>query len=249
MVPLYAALLVCAALALLLVVRYDMYEREPWFMVAIAAGLGYAVMWACGLIEPVTAGLWPFPGGPGADAWNAAVAATHEELARLAIVAGLAVFVPRQFNDPMDGIIYGSIVGLGMAVEESVFHLGIGGAPAGPFLPPSEPVRLAGHLVMGGITGFAVGMARMRMRRTAFALVACLSVSMGIHFAWDVIAFAAGRAGRMAAWQTAAAVILMLGGMAFYGMLVTVGSDWSRRVFAPHSPARLWGWPITLLRR
>jgi RsiW-degrading membrane proteinase PrsW (M82 family) len=229
-----------------LVIRYDMYEREPWFMALLAAGLGYAAMSACGLVEPLTMELWP--GDPVPEAYLALVAATHEELARLAVVAALALLVPRQLNDPMDGIIYGSIVGVGMAVEESLFYLGLGGPPPGPLLPATEPVRLMGHLVLGGITGFGVGMARMRMPRAAMVLAGCLLVSTGIHTAWDWIAFAAGRCGRMALWQTAAAIALMLCGMIFYGMLVTVGSEWSRRIFAPQQPAKLWGWPFTVLR-
>jgi RsiW-degrading membrane proteinase PrsW (M82 family) len=246
MIPLYAALGVCAFLAALLVIRYDMYEREPWFMVILAAGLGYATMWMCGLIEPLTVALWPRPGAPAP--YLAVVAGTHEELARLGIVAALAVLARNQFNDPMDGIIYGSIVGLGMAVEESLFYLGLGGPPPGPLLAASEPVRLMGHLVLGGITGFAVGMARMRMGGTALALAGCLSVSTGIHTAWDWIAYAAGRSGRMAWWQTAAAMTLMLGGMVFYAKLVTIGSEWSRRRFAPQRTASLWGWPFTRRR-
>jgi RsiW-degrading membrane proteinase PrsW (M82 family) len=242
MLPLYAALGVCAFLALALVVRYDMYEREPWFMVLLAAGLGYAAMAACGAIEPLTMALWP--GRPVPLAWLALVAGTHEELARAAVVGSLALLLPRQLNDPMDGLIYGSIVGLGMAVEESLFHMGLGAPPPGALLPPSEPVRLMGHLVMGGISGFGIGMVRMRMRRGAAVLAGCLAVSIAIHAAWDWIAFSAGAAGRMAWWQTAAAVALMLGGMAFYGMLVTIGSASSRRHFAAQRGRPLWGWPF-----
>jgi hypothetical protein len=200
----------------------------------------------CGLVEALTMGLWPR--APVPEAYLALVAGTHEELGRLAIVAALAILMPRQFNDPMDGIIYGSIVGLGMAVEESVFYLGLGWPLPGPLLPATEPVRIMGHLALGGITGFAVGMARMRMRGTALALAGCLLVSTGIHTAWDWIAFAAGGSGRMTWWQTAAAIALMLGGMIFYGMLVTIGSEWSRRIFAPRQSAKLWGWPFALLR-
>lgn len=91
-------------------------------------------------------------------------------LAALLVVIGLATLVPRQFNDPMDGIIYGSLIGVGMAIDESVFFLGLGADPAAP-LPPAEIIRVTGHLVMGGITGFAIGMARMRMKGWPFTLL------------------------------------------------------------------------------
>ena len=224
---LYSSLGVCALLAALLVYRYDMYEREPWYMVLVAIGLGWGVMWLTGLAET-----WTLGRVGGTDVIVAAVAATHEELARLLVVIGLAVVLPKQFNDPMDGIIYGSLVGVGMAVDESLFYLGLGAA-TDALLPPAEVIRITGHLVMGGITGFAIGMARMSIRGWPWALAGCLAFSTGLHFLWDCLAFAAIRQGVMTPLQTFAAVSLMLSGILFYGVLVVVGSGWSRRTFAP----------------
>lgn len=243
---LYGSLAVCGILAALLVYRYDMYEREPWYMIVLALGLGWGAMWLAGLAEMWTMNRFGEPPRP--DMIVAAIAATHEELARLLVVIGLAIVVPRQFNDPMDGIIYGSLVGVGMAIDESLFYLGLGADPAA-LLPPAEIIRIAGHLVMGGITGFAIGMARMSLKGWPRVLAFCLVFSTGLHFLWDCVAFAAIRQGAMTPLQTAAAVGLMLGGILFYGVLVVVGSEWSRQVFAPHSVKSLWGWPFTLLRR
>ncbi len=243
---LYGSLALCALLAALLVYRYDMYEREPWYMIVLAVGLGWGAMWLAGLVEAWTLNRFGEPPRP--DVIVAAVAATHEELARLLVVIGLAIAVPRQFNDPMDGIIYGSLVGVGMAIDESVFYLGLDADPAA-LLPPAEVIRISGHLVMGGITGFAIGMARMSLKGWPRVLAVCLVISTGMHFLWDCLAFAANRLGAMTPLQTAAAISLMLGGILFYGVLVVVGSEWSRRVFAPHSAKSLWGWPFTLLRK
>ncbi len=240
---LYGSLAVCALFAALLVYRYDMYEREPWFMILLAAALGAGAMWLVGELEGLTIALL---GDAPADVIIAAVPATHEELARLIVVAGLAIFLPKQFNDPMDGIIYGSIVGLGMAINESIFYLQLW-QPDGSLIPPTEVIRLFGHLVMGGITGFAIGMARMRMPRWPLVLAGCLAVSMSLHYLWDWIAFASARAGGIGWWPNAAGIGLMLGGILFYGVLVVIGSDWSRRVFKPRSRRSLWGWPFTLL--
>ena len=177
------------------------------------------------------------------DVAVAAVAATHEELARLLIVAALALLVRRQFNDPMDGLIYGSIVGLGMAIEESIFYLELWGVE-GPLPPATEPVRFCGHLIMGGITGYAVGLARMGLPRWGLVLAGCLAFSMALHFLWDWLAFAAQQVGFMAPWQTAAAIGLMLGGIAFYGRLVVCGCGHSQRVFSPGAKRTLLGWPF-----
>jgi RsiW-degrading membrane proteinase PrsW (M82 family) len=236
----YLTLLACAAAAALLVVRYDLYEREPWPMLIAAAAVGATVMWSIGFLEDATLARC---GGPTAGPpVLAVIAAVEEELARLAIVVLIALLLPRQLNDPIDGLIYGSMVGLGMAVEESREVL----SWMDPtwLLPGTEPVRLLGHLVLGGITGFAIGMARLAMPGWKLALAQCVALSIGIHFLWDWIAFIVRDRGLMTPAQTIGAVGLMITGMVVYGVLVVRGSRRSREIFAPGSTLDPWGWPF-----
>lgn len=238
---LYGTLLIAATLIGGLVYRYDMFDREPWFMVLLAAAAGVAVMYPMGTIEE--AALFAIWDHDWPDWGRALIAGTFEETARLLVVAMIALLIPAFFNDPMDGIIYGSIVGLGMAIEESIYFMNLEETLADK-LPPSEVIRLTGHLLMGGITCFGVGMVRMKLPRAWTILVACAGTSMLLHMAWDSIAFAAREVGVMAWWQTTLAVALMIFGMLLYGMLVTISWDWSKRHFEPHSLKELWGWPI-----
>ncbi len=236
---LYSALGLCALLFALLVYRYDLYEREPWYIIVLAVALGALGMRLIGAIELVSLAF--------VDSYVAvaALAALHEEAARLVMVLAIAFVFPRQFNDPMDGIVYGSMVGLGMALEESFYMLGLLDAPD-VLLLPVELVRLLGHLVMAGIVGFAIGLARTRVPGWASQLVQCLVVAFLLHFLWDWISFEAVDAGSMTSLQTVASIGLMLFGMFFYGSLVVVGSRLSKQMFAPKSSAMLWGWPFTV---
>ena len=143
---LYVVLGLCALLAALLVYRYDLYEREPWYMIVLAIVLGALGMRLVGAIELVSLVLVD------SHVAAAALAALHEEAARLLMVIAIALVFRSQFNDPMDGIVYGSMVGLGMALEESFYLLGLLEAPD-VLLLPVELVRLFGHLVMAGIVG------------------------------------------------------------------------------------------------
>ncbi len=129
------------------------------------------------------------------------------------------------------GIIYGSFAGLGAALEESVSLMGTS-VRMWQYLPAQEPVRLLGHLVMGGIGGFAVGMIRPERRRgclTAFA--ATWGCAAALHVFWDIVAFSAGDVGRMLAWHKAASVGLMLGGFIVYWRLVAAGEAMAREWF------------------
>ncbi len=234
---LYIAVCLSAFLAGLLVYRYDLYNREPWYLLLFAAGLGFATMrvvagtelWALGLVD--------------ADGAEAAVAALLEETMRLVAVVAIAFAFPRKFDDPMDGIIYGSIVGLGMAVEESLHFLQARSAPE-LLLYPQELVRLLGHLVMGGIAGFGVGVGRTGTPGWRRALVLSFSAAVALHFSWDWVAIAAADGTKLSAGLSILASAIMLTGIGIYGTLVVKGSRLSRQAFAPGSVRSHWGFPF-----
>jgi RsiW-degrading membrane proteinase PrsW (M82 family) len=235
---LYVALLVAAFFAALLVYRYDLYEREPWYMILLAAGVGAVTMRFVGAVELFTLGFAETQGG------MAALGALEEELARLAVVGAVAVIFPGQFDDPMDGIVYGSVVGLGMGLEESFYLLNLLSEPNILTLPV-ELVRLFGHLVMGGITGFGIGMVRGGIFGWQRALARTFAIAWALHFTWDWLALTASNASSMSALRTWAAVAIMLAGIIFYGLLVELGSRLSKERFDPKSDRTLWGWPFT----
>jgi RsiW-degrading membrane proteinase PrsW (M82 family) len=233
---LYFAVCLSAFLAAVLVYRYDLYNREPWRLIALAAGLGFVAMrlvasaeiWALGFVATATA--------------EAAIAAFSEETARLVVVAAIALAFPRDFDDAMDGIIYGSIAGLGMAVEESL-HLLQSRRAVDLLLFPPELVRLLGHLVMGGIAGFGVGVRRMGIRGWRRALLLSFCAAVALHFSWDWVSLKTDGT-TLSSGFTLLAIAILLSGIAIYGALVVVGSRLSRTAFAPESARSLWGFPF-----
>ncbi len=240
---LYSTLGMCALAAAVLVYRHDLYDREPLPLLGLTIALGAGAIGVAGRAEE-----WTFAAlGLASPAAIAVAVALLEELGKLAVVTAIALLARHAFNDPMDGIIYGSMAGLGMAVEESVYYLR--GSTA-RVLPPEEVVRICGHLVMGGIGGFALGMARVRRRGWPLAIPAGFAAAVGLHFGWDWLALSSSARG-LTETQTGLAVALMLGGMLVYGGLLTVASHWSHDLFSPGSPERVWswGWPFDRMGR
>jgi len=233
---LYATLVLCATGAAGIVYRYDLYDREPWYMLVLMGCAGAVVMWFLADAEAWT--LIYVLDNTGLTA-IAAVAASHEEGARLALVALLALLAPKLFNDPIDGLIYGSVVGLGMAGAESVMRLE--SLPTRPsVLPAPEVVRFLGHLMLGGVTGYGVGLARIRHPLWIPILSSLVLAAMLWHYAWDWIAYNAAFLGAMKAWHTYASMCLMVSGLGLYGGLVLKGSSRSRKRFDPTSLKRVW---------
>jgi RsiW-degrading membrane proteinase PrsW (M82 family) len=225
------ALVVAAALAARLVRRYDLYDREPWWVITLVIAAGAAAMWGLGAAEDRVIRL--VGRGQPSAADIAMVAAVLEELARLAIVIAVALLLPRHFNDPMDGLIYGSTAGIGMALEETTVYLAReAGAPLAATLPV-ELVRLFAHIVMGGIAGFGVGLLERHAPDRPWMPLAlgCLAAAVAIHFGWDYLALTSAMHGD-APWIVAAIIALLLATMAIYGALVVAGSRSSRERFA-----------------
>jgi RsiW-degrading membrane proteinase PrsW (M82 family) len=228
---LYFTLAACGLAIGLIVLRYDLYQREPWYFVLGALFLGAASMWLAGQIE---IGIIRAASAQGLNLKNVALAAmagSTEEFAKFAVVVFFWAVLSRHFNDPLDGLIYGSFAGLGAALEESVFVLSR--SHINGYLPPTEPVRLCGHLVMGGIGAFGLGLLTIRSRWTVPVIVLALISAAALHMAWDIAAFSASdryRVGaRLEGWHTAIPIALMLTGMVTYRRLAALGARLTRQ--------------------
>ena len=197
--PVYTLTILVAAALVLWVYQHDRFEREPWWAVLVAVAVGFGAMWLIGFADD-GAMRWLAP-ARGNLAAKAAVVALIEEVGKLLTILLLArVILAPQFNDPMDGLIYGRLVGLGMAVEESLLYLSL--APANIETLGVEVVRLFAHSLMAGLIGFAIGLGCAPARRCDSTVpaprcrpypglvVACLLLSTLLHFGWNVIAYA-----------------------------------------------------------
>ena len=224
--------------------RYDLYEHEPIPLLGVAIGLGAGAMWLAGGVES-----WALSRAHGLGVLEiAAVAAVTEEALKVLVVVVVALLAHREFDDPMDGVVYGSMAGLGAALEESLFYAAAS-PTGGAWVPAGELVRLWAHVVLGGIAGFSLGFWRSRPRRAALATGVLLAVAIALHFAWDAIVLSVPGGLPPTLAQSLAGVGLMIASLILYGRLVTLASARSRRQFAPHSRQGLWGWPFDRLVR
>ncbi len=213
-----------------MVLRYDLYDREPWHTLALVMLVGAALMWlsgkAQGTLIRLAADYTPSIVG---NTLFATLAGTLEEIAKLASVAIIAVLFRRHFNDPIDG----SFAGLGAAIKESIFYMGFDSTIM--ILPGQEPIRLMGHLIMGGIGGFGMGFWATRVRLWPLWTLGSLACAMILQALWDIVAFDA--ADHLAqykfinGWHTIASVALMLAGMIAFRIMVLRRSAKSRGVF------------------
>lgn len=238
------AVFLCAAILALLIYRYDLYEKEPWPLLLLVLFAGGLTGWLAGWIEDASL----LAMGPRREsiAIQAGLASLTEELLKLLVVLAVALIFRREFNDPLDGLIYGAFAGLGAAVEESWFYLSLAGEPAAGMIG-TEAIRLILHLFLGGLAGFGVGLARFRLPFWPGIFLAALSADLALHFAWDYFCGIPAQTEASQLTQRFYAIGLMLTALGAFGLSVYWGSRWSREVHAPESSRRLWGWPFSLI--
>jgi len=195
------ACLPTTAFGLLVVRRMDRNHKEPWRLVLVAAAWGAIVatslvVWGETVWElSAQRALVP---GPGLDTSLAFMAGILEELAKGLAVLLLFLVMRNDFDDVVDGIVYGAAVGLGFNFMESVSYMtniysifspeGQGGIAAGIQWYGRQVLGLFfGHATYTAYIGAGVGIARQlpAMRQKVLAIVAGFIVAIAGHFSWD----------------------------------------------------------------
>ena len=195
------ACLPTTAFGLFVVRRMDRNHKEPWRLVLVAAAWGAIVatslvVWGETIWE--SSAQHALVPGPGLDTSLAFMAGILEELAKGLAVLLLFLVMRNQFDDVVDGIVYGAAVGLGFNFLESISYMtnlysifsaeGIGWVAAGIQWYGRQVLGLFfGHATYTAFIGAGVGIARQLpgMRQKVLAIVAGFVIAIAGHFSWD----------------------------------------------------------------
>ena len=196
---LLAALAVSSSLLVLVVFAVwwiDRFDREPIHLVALVFLWGASVAPAASVMSLAAlenALRWdPASSGPGGLAAVSLAGPFAEELFK-AIGVLLVVFLTSKFDNPTDGLVYGTAVGLGFAVSENVVY-GIGTGVAVDTVPMvlltvvgrtllSAGIHAVCSAVFGGFLGCAILSRRKLVRFGAVAFG--FATAVAIHGLWN----------------------------------------------------------------
>jgi protease PrsW len=175
----------------------DLYEREPPSLVAGALLYGGVCASALAALanDGWSAALARLTGPDFAARWSAALTAPWtEELVKGCGVVLLYLIASAEFDDIMDGFVYGAMVGLGFSVVEDAVYFVLPGGHAsdvlGGFFVRVVASGLYGHVLYSGLVGIAVAWVvtrrgeQPRFRRLA-AAGALAAVAVAAHFLWN----------------------------------------------------------------
>jgi RsiW-degrading membrane proteinase PrsW (M82 family) len=168
----------------------DRWEREPMHRVAMAFGLGlYAMAAARGLAFTVINFLsadWLGGGTEGARLFESFVLAAFIEETSKAVVLFACIYHWDDFDEPLDGVVYGVAVSLGFATLENVLYILQSQAGGGGLTIVWQRALFSvpAHALFGGAMGYYAGKAKFdRTHPVALALdrTFCLAVPILFH--------------------------------------------------------------------
>ena len=181
---------------------FDRYDREPLHLVAME------FLWGATVAPLISVMVFTFFAGLGGDVAPqgnlsligiSAFGPLVEELAK-GVGLVLVVLFSSKFDNPTDGVVYGTAVGLGFAVTENVIYgLGTGMNLDGPreilLLVGGRTLLSAGihalcSATLGGFLGHAL-LSRKSIHRAAWS-AGGLAVAVALHTAWNVALISAG---------------------------------------------------------
>lgn len=212
--PLVAASAVVPSLLLVWYFHARDLNREPAAVIWATFGLGVAI------VVPVLLCAWPLASvlkGVADPALRGVLdaiftAAMPEEAWKLVVVAGFAAR-HKEFDEPMDGIVYGAIASLGFATLENVLYVAGGGLGIAVL---RAVTAVPGHAFMGAIMGWFVARARFgdpaeRARNLTLAYL----IPVALHAAYDAPLLAMKESGKQASPLVAASVLISVATLIF----------------------------------
>ncbi|MBL8685206.1 MAG: PrsW family intramembrane metalloprotease [Myxococcales bacterium] len=117
-------------------------------------------------------------------------AAGPEELFKLLVVVGYAAR-HKEFDEPMDGVVYGAVASLGFATLENILYVSSGGLGVAVM---RAILAVPGHAFMGAIMGYYVGQAKFRPNEKGKLLALAYFVPFVLHglYDWPLLAAKSG---------------------------------------------------------
>ncbi len=157
-------------------------------------------------------------------------AAIPEELGKLAVLTGYSMR-SREFDEPMDGVVYGAVASLGFATLENVLYVTTGGSTVAIM---RALTAVPAHSFLGAIMGYYAGRAKYSPESRSRLLFTGWAIATLLHGLYDtplltIKAMSDGIRGHLPEGQDGAIGLLLLCGIAIF--IVE------------------WRWAIVLVRR
>jgi RsiW-degrading membrane proteinase PrsW (M82 family) len=169
----------------------DRNEKEPWQLLVVGFLWGTVVSYLpAALMNDFAAETFDFP--------LYLVAPFTEEISKGAVLFLIFYYAADEFDGPLDGILYGAIVGIGFALRENVWYF-VQGEHFSTITDLMGKYQfflrvvlqgLAGHATYTAFTGLGLGLTRETKKRWLKLLFPTFGIALAIlsHLLWNTVA-------------------------------------------------------------
>ncbi len=170
--------------------RFDRAQPEPMWLVVVTFAFGALAAVPAGLVEFAWDSLSPYTNpmlltfGRSARAFPVALigfivtVGVTEEAAKLLATWSLATH-RREFDEPVDGIVYGAAAALGFAAAENLGYLAVGRVD-GALVASRAFMSVPAHLFFGSLWGYALGRRLVEPERRVWPLFLAAAALHGL---------------------------------------------------------------------
>ncbi|MBC8161172.1 MAG: PrsW family intramembrane metalloprotease [Roseiflexaceae bacterium] len=201
MLQAFLAAAIPTALYSLLIWWLDRYEKEPLHLIFAAfwwgaiPAIALAVLVEFVLAVPIEQG----PLGPDSVRWG--LAPLVEELLKALALAGLFVWARSEFDGPLDGIVYGALIGFGFSMTENALYF-ISFGDVGALFWVRAVLFGLNHAFFTSMVGLAIGAVRYQhgVGIKLLALLGGLSLAIVFHAAHNYLVLSFQGLGLVYSW-------------------------------------------------
>lgn len=191
----------------------DRYEKEPLHLLFAAFFWGAIPAIALAVLFEFILAI-PFERSPlGPHMTRLGIAPIVEEPLKAVALVGLFFWARHEFDGPLDGIVYGALIGFGFAMTENVLYFLIDENPSDLFWVRSVAFGM-NHAFFTSMVGLAFGLVRYRHNviEETIALLVGLTIAIILHATHNFLAAGFNMAGLLMSWivQFSGIIVLLM---------------------------------------
>lgn len=168
------------------VIHKDRFDKEPRWLIALAFGFGVFSTFPAGISSLIGENYI----NKDASVINMSiyaflVVALSEEFAKFFFLRYI-LFNRKEFNEPLDGIVYAVMIGMGFAAFENILYVSTGGVGVALM---RMVTAIPAHAIFAVIMGYYVGLAKFDLTHRAELMRKGLVFPVILHGAYDFFLF------------------------------------------------------------
>ncbi len=164
------------------VIHKDRFNKEPKWLMLLAFGFGVFSVFPAGISSVMGSQLFDVSGSFINTALYAfLVVALSEEFAKFFFLR-CVLFKREEFNEPLDGVVYAVMIGMGFAAFENILYVADGGVGVALL---RVVTAIPAHAIFAVVMGYYVGLAKFDLTHRSELIRKGLLYPILLHGAYD----------------------------------------------------------------